>query len=54
VERKLFERDINTSPIFPPGVPINGGRLRFFLTSEHTPEDIATAVCVVREVLDGC
>jgi 8-amino-7-oxononanoate synthase len=54
VERTLFERDINTSPIFSPGVPINGGRLRFFLTSEHTPEEITAAVYEVRKVLNGC
>jgi 8-amino-7-oxononanoate synthase len=54
VEAWLFDRDINASPIFPPGVPINGGRLRFFLTSEHTAEEIGAAIGAVREVLDAC
>src|SRR5581483_5980944 len=53
VEARLFERDINASPIFPPGVPINGGRLRFFLTSEHSAEEIGTAIRALKEALDA-
>jgi 7-keto-8-aminopelargonate synthetase-like enzyme len=37
------------SPIFPPGVPINTGRLRFFVTSEHTEGDIAHALDGLKE-----
>jgi 7-keto-8-aminopelargonate synthetase-like enzyme len=51
VEKRLFERDIVASPIFPPGVPINAGRLRFFLTSEHGSHDIAAAVSALKEEL---
>jgi 8-amino-7-oxononanoate synthase len=47
LEKRLFERDIVASPIFPPGVPINGGRLRFFLTSEHTESEIGRAVSLL-------
>jgi len=54
VEARLFDHDINASPIFPPGVPINGGRLRFFLTSEHTAEEIGAAIGAVREALAAC
>jgi 7-keto-8-aminopelargonate synthetase-like enzyme len=50
-EKRLFERDIAASPIFPPGVPINGGRLRFFLTSEHTADEIGAAVSALSEEL---
>lgn len=50
-ERRLFERNIVASPIFPPGVPINGGRLRFFLTSEHTAEEIGAAVSTLCDEL---
>ena len=54
VEARLFDHDINASPIFPPGVPINGGRLRFFLTCEHTAEEIGAAIGAVREALAAC
>jgi 8-amino-7-oxononanoate synthase len=54
LEKRLFERDITASPIFPPGVPINGGRLRFFLTSEHTEDEIGTAVSMLSKELGYC
>jgi 8-amino-7-oxononanoate synthase len=49
LEKRLFERGIVASPIFPPGVPINTGRLRFFVTSEHTEADIAHALDGLKE-----
>lgn len=52
--QRLFARGINASPIFSPGVPINAARLRFFVTSEHTPDEIRTAVRATREELDQC
>lgn len=36
----LFERGINVHPMVYPSVPQNGARLRFFLTCEHTEEQI--------------
>lgn len=51
---RLFARGINASPIFSPGVPINAARLRFFVTSEHSPEEIRTTVRTTREELDQC
>jgi 8-amino-7-oxononanoate synthase len=54
VTHRLFGRGINASPIFSPGVPINAARLRFFVTSEHTPDDIRTTVRTTREELDQC
>jgi 8-amino-7-oxononanoate synthase len=51
---RLFERGINASPIFSPGVPINAARLRYFVTSEHTPEEIRTTVRTTKEELDQC
>ncbi|HZT47150.1 MAG TPA: aminotransferase class I/II-fold pyridoxal phosphate-dependent enzyme [Hyphomicrobiaceae bacterium] len=51
LEKRLFERDLMASPIFPPGVPINGGRLRFFLTSEHTESEIGRAVSMLSSEL---
>ena len=49
---RLLERDINVIPIIYPAVPMKSGRLRFFLTSEHTQEHIHTAIKVMREELD--
>jgi 8-amino-7-oxononanoate synthase len=51
---RLFERGINASPIFSPGVPINAARLRYFVTSEHTPDEIRTTVRTTREEMDLC
>jgi 7-keto-8-aminopelargonate synthetase-like enzyme len=51
---KLFARGINTSLIMSPGVPVNAARLRFFLTSEHTPEEIGRALDIAKEELKGC
>jgi 7-keto-8-aminopelargonate synthetase-like enzyme len=41
---RTYARGINTSLIIYPGVPLNAGRLRFFLTSELKPEEISLAV----------
>jgi 8-amino-7-oxononanoate synthase len=51
---RLFERGINASPIFSPGVPINAARLRYFVTSEHTSDEIRTTVRTTREEMDQC
>ncbi|HEX9881045.1 MAG TPA: aminotransferase class I/II-fold pyridoxal phosphate-dependent enzyme [Hyphomicrobium sp.] len=48
---RLFERGVNTSLIMYPGVPVNAARLRFFLTSEHSPEEIGRALDMAREVV---
>jgi len=46
---RLFERGINVQPILYPAVPEKSARLRFFLSSEHTPEMITQGVQTVRE-----
>ncbi|WP_342164954.1 aminotransferase class I/II-fold pyridoxal phosphate-dependent enzyme [Methylobacterium sp. SD21] len=46
---RLFKRGINVQPIIHPAVPERGSRLRFFLTSEHTPEQITDTVNAVAE-----
>ena len=51
---RLFERGINASPIFSPGVPINAARLRYFVTSEHSPDEIRATVRATREEMDQC
>jgi 8-amino-7-oxononanoate synthase len=53
VTQYLFANGINASPIIYPGVPINAARLRFFLTSEHTPEQIQATVRLARNAVDG-
>ena len=51
---RVFERGINTSLIMYPGVPLNAARLRFFLTSEVTEEEIKLALQIVREEIAKC
>jgi 8-amino-7-oxononanoate synthase len=51
VWHRVFARGINPSLIIYPGVPMKAGRLRFFLTSEHTPEQIQFAVRATKEEL---
>jgi 8-amino-7-oxononanoate synthase len=48
----LFERGINALPIIPPAVPIQGARLRFFLSADHTEAHIRAAVSATREELE--
>ena len=40
----LFEAGVNVQPILFPVVPERSARLRFFLSSEHTPEEIERSV----------
>lgn len=40
----LFKKGISVHPMFHPAVPMGQARLRFFITSEHTQEDIAYTV----------
>ena len=51
LSQKLFERGINVQPIIHPAVPERNARLRFFLSSEHTPQQITGAVQAVAECL---
>ena len=48
---RMYERGINCSLIIYPGVPLNAGRLRFFVTSEFTPDEIRAAVETAKEEL---
>jgi len=48
---QVLKRGINASLIMSPGVPVNAARLRFFLTSEFTPQEITHALDVTKEVL---
>jgi 7-keto-8-aminopelargonate synthetase-like enzyme len=44
ISQRLLERGINARPILYPAVRESAARIRFFLTSEHTEEQIVRAV----------
>ena len=46
---KLSDRGLNVMPILHPAVPERLARLRFFITSEHTPEQIEDGVRITAE-----
>ena len=45
----LFERGINVHPMVYPSVPQNGARLRFFLSCEHTEEQIRQTLEILQK-----
>jgi 8-amino-7-oxononanoate synthase len=45
----LFRRAINVQPILYPAVPERAARLRFFLTAEHSEEQVQQAVAILHE-----
>lgn len=49
---KLFEAGINVQPIIHPAVEEKASRLRFFLSSTHSEEDILTAIEIMRKLFD--
>jgi 8-amino-7-oxononanoate synthase len=49
---RLFDRGINTIPVTYPAVPMRSARLRFFLTSEHSSDQIERALRATREEID--
>jgi 8-amino-7-oxononanoate synthase len=49
VSQSLLERGINVHPILYPAVEEKGARLRFFVTSEHTPDQIQETVNALAE-----
>jgi 8-amino-7-oxononanoate synthase len=44
-----FRRGVNVQPILYPAVPEQSARLRFFLSSEHTAEQIETSIAILAE-----
>jgi 8-amino-7-oxononanoate synthase len=44
LSRALFDRGINVQPILPPAVPDRSARLRFFITTNHSQEQIRATV----------
>ncbi|MFJ5488055.1 aminotransferase class I/II-fold pyridoxal phosphate-dependent enzyme [Hansschlegelia beijingensis] len=49
LSNRLLERGVNALPIIHPAVPERSARLRFFITSEHTPEQIDEAVAITAD-----
>ena len=48
---RLIDCGINVSAIIPPAVPPGQERLRFFVTSEHTEEQLETAMAALDAVI---
>ncbi|GLX77743.1 hypothetical protein tinsulaeT_10830 [Thalassotalea insulae] len=46
---KLFKKGVSVHPMFYPSVPLGEARLRFFISSEHTVEDLDTTIRVLSE-----
>jgi 7-keto-8-aminopelargonate synthetase-like enzyme len=51
LSRQLYARGINVQPILHPAVEEKAARLRFFITSEHTEEQIRQTVDATAEAL---
>jgi len=52
VSQAMLERGINARPILHPAVEERAARIRFFITSEHTEEEIRLAIDVLTEELE--
>lgn len=52
LSQALFRRGVNVQPIVYPAVPESAARLRFFLTSKHTEEQIRYTIDVMTEEVD--
>jgi 8-amino-7-oxononanoate synthase len=50
---RLLQRGINALPIIHPAVPMKAARLRFFITSKHTQDQIRSTIEIVAEELAG-
>jgi 7-keto-8-aminopelargonate synthetase-like enzyme len=53
VSQLLMERGVNARPILYPAVRESGARVRFFLTAEHTEEQIVQAVEALEEAMSA-
>ncbi|MDE2375550.1 MAG: hypothetical protein KGL96_15100, partial [Hyphomicrobiales bacterium] len=51
LSQRLLERGVNVLPVTYPAVPAKESRLRFFLTAEHTDDELAAAVDATAEEL---
>ena len=53
LSQQLLQHGINVHPMVPPAVSESGARLRFFVSSEHTEEQIRHAVASVASLVDA-
>ncbi|MBO6756944.1 MAG: aminotransferase class I/II-fold pyridoxal phosphate-dependent enzyme [Roseibium sp.] len=53
LSNRLLARGVNALPIIFPAVPEKSARIRYFITSEHTPEQIERAVVLTAEELSA-
>jgi 8-amino-7-oxononanoate synthase len=51
LSQRLFDRGVNVQPIIHPAIPERLARLRFFLSSEHTAEQIDATILLLAEQL---
>lgn len=51
LSQRLSRRNINVQPIIHPAIPERLARLRFFLSSEHAPEEIERSIPIIAEEL---
>ena len=49
LSQRLFQQGVNVQPIIAPAIPERLARLRFFVSSEHAPDDIAASAKAVAE-----
>jgi 8-amino-7-oxononanoate synthase len=54
VSAALFEGGVNVQPILFPVVPERSARLRFFVSSEHTAEEIGRSVSALAAAREAC
>ena len=48
---KIYKRGVNALPIIFPAVPEQQARIRYFLTSDHTDQQIEEAISVTADVV---
>ena len=53
MSKALFDRGVNVQPILHPAVEEKAARLRFFITSSHTEEQIRYTVDVLTQISKG-
>ena len=49
LSQELYHRGINVQPVIYPAVPAKSARLRFFITAQHSRDDIDTAIGILVE-----